>query len=82
MEPSDRIAAVVRMLRIVFGVGAALTLSALAAAAAPIRELHFSQDGRFILAEEEDDVVILTTQPLAVLFRIDCPERDGRSVHG
>jgi len=35
-----------------------------------IRELHFSPDGRYILAETDGDITVLSVQPLAILLRI------------
>jgi len=35
-----------------------------------IRELHFSRDGRYILAETDSDISILSVRPLAILFHI------------
>ena len=41
-----------------------------AAALPPLSLLHFSPDGRYILAQDESSVTVLTVQPFAVLFRI------------
>ena len=41
-----------------------------------IRELHFSRDGQYILAETETEITVLTVRPLAILFRI--PGQDVR----
>ena len=35
-----------------------------------IRELHLSPDGRYILAETDGEIDVLSVQPLAILFRI------------
>jgi hypothetical protein len=35
-----------------------------------IRKLHFSPDGRYILAQDASEITVLTVTPLAVLFRI------------
>ncbi len=35
-----------------------------------IRKLHFSPDGRYILAQDASEITLLTVTPLAVLFRI------------
>jgi hypothetical protein len=35
-----------------------------------LRKIRFSLDGRYVLAQDDSEVAILTVQPLAVLFRI------------
>ena len=39
-----------------------------------IRHLRFSPDGRYILAQDDSSLYILTREPFAPLFRIDAPE--------
>lgn len=41
-----------------------------AASSVSLRQLHFSPDGRYILAQDDTEVTVLTAHPLAVLFRI------------
>ncbi len=43
-----------------------------------IRKLHFSPDGRYILAQDASEITVLTVTPLAVLFRI--PSQDVTDV--
>lgn len=38
--------------------------------AAGLRQLRFSSDGRYVLAQDDVEVTVLTVQPFAVLFRI------------
>ncbi len=38
-----------------------------------IRNFRFSPDGRFLLAQDEGSIFVLTRDPLANLFRIDAP---------
>ncbi len=45
---------------------------------APLRQLRFSPDGRYVLAQDDAEITVLTAQPLAVLFRI--PAHDARDV--
>jgi Zn-dependent protease with chaperone function/WD40 repeat protein len=44
----------------------------------PLREdithLRFSPDGRYVLAQDESSIFVLTRQPFAFSFRIDAPE--------
>lgn len=47
--------------------GGAGTVSAPAGA---LRQLHFSPNGRYILAQDDSEIAVLTVEPLAVLFRI------------
>ncbi len=35
-----------------------------------VRKLHFSLDGRYVLAQDDSGLTVLTVQPFAVLFRI------------
>jgi WD40 repeat protein len=35
-----------------------------------IRQLHFSHDGRFLLAQDDQGITVLSVQPLSVLFRV------------
>jgi hypothetical protein len=35
-----------------------------------IRKLHFSPDGRYILAQDTSEIMVLTVTPLAIFFRI------------
>ncbi len=44
-------------------------------AAAPLRELHFSPDGRYVLAQDDAEITVLAVRPFAVLFRI--PAQDA-----
>lgn len=45
----------------------------------PLRELHFSPDGRYIFAQDDAEITVLTAQPLAILFRIPAMEvRDAQ----
>ncbi|HWZ45902.1 MAG TPA: M48 family metalloprotease [Candidatus Saccharimonadales bacterium] len=37
-------------------------------------ELQFSADGKYVLAQDESGIFVLSRKPLAVLFRIDAPE--------
>ncbi len=39
-----------------------------------ITSLKFSPDGRYILAQDDSGIAVLTREPLAPLFRIDAPE--------
>lgn len=36
----------------------------------PLRQLRFSPDGRYVLAQDNSEIAVLTVSPLAVLFRI------------
>ncbi len=47
-------------------------------ATAPLRQLRFSPDGRYVLAQDDAEITVLTAQPLADLFRI--PAHDARDV--
>ncbi len=47
-------------------------------ATAPLRQLRFSPDGRYVLVQDEAEVTVLTAHPLAILFRI--PAHDARDV--
>lgn len=38
--------------------------------AAHLRQVRFSPDGRYVLAQDDSEVAVLTVQPFAVLFRI------------
>ena len=64
-------------------IGALLTLSPTAAQVVPqappqntvapsgwLRQLRFSPDGRYILAQDDSGITVLTAQPLEVLFRL------------
>jgi hypothetical protein len=68
-----------------FAMAALLSLSALRAAggvSAPgdsLRQLRFSPDGRYILAQDSSEITVLTVQPLAVLFRI--PAENASDAH-
>ncbi len=48
---------------------------------APLREevtrLRFSPDGRFLIAQDDAGISVLSREPLAVLFRIDAPDAQG-----
>src|ERR1039457_3886297 len=35
-----------------------------------LRELRFSPDGRYVLAQDDSEITILTVQPFSILFRI------------
>ena len=35
-----------------------------------LRQVRFSPDGRYVLAQEDSEIMILTVQPFAILFRI------------
>jgi hypothetical protein len=37
---------------------------------APLRQLRFSPDGRYVLAQDDAEVTVLTVQPFAIAFRI------------
>ena len=39
-----------------------------------IRHLKFSRDGKYILAQDQGNIFVLTRQPLAPIFRIDAPD--------
>lgn len=41
-----------------------------------IRELHFSQNGRYVLVETDSEITVLSVRPLAILFRV--PGQDVR----
>jgi len=46
---------------------------------ASIRELHFSPDGHYVVAQDDTEITVLTAQPLAILFRIPAHEvRDAQ----
>jgi len=68
-----------------FALAALLSLSVLRAAGgvpAPgdsIRQLRFSPDGRYILAQDSSEITILTVNPLAVLVRI--PAENASNAH-
>src|SRR5258706_556261 len=59
-----------------FALTALLSVSALRAGGGDsppgdsLRQLRFSPDGRYILAQDSSEITILAVQPLAVLFRI------------
>src|SRR5580658_7212855 len=36
----------------------------------PLRQLRFSPDGRYVLAQDNSEIAVLTVSPLAVRFRI------------
>jgi len=40
----------------------------------PLRQLRFSPNGRYILAQDSSEIAVLTAQPLAVVFRIPAGE--------
>jgi hypothetical protein len=42
-----------------------------------IRHLRFSPDGKYILAQDDSSLYILTREPFAPLFRIDAPEANS-----
>jgi WD40 repeat protein len=42
----------------------------------PLRELRFSPDGRYLLAQGDSGVTVLTVRPFAVLFRIPADDAD------
>src|SRR5882724_1266217 len=67
-----------------FALSALLSLSALRAAGGvspgdSIRQLRFSPDGRYILAQDSSEITILSVQPLGVLFRI--PAENASDAH-
>src|SRR5207248_2899490 len=35
-----------------------------------LRHVRFSPDGRYVLAQDDADITVLTVQPFAVLFRV------------
>lgn len=41
---------------------------------AEIRDLQFSPDGRYLLAQDESSIFILTREPFAYVFRIEAPD--------
>lgn len=41
-----------------------------------IRHLKFSRDGKYILAQDEGSIYVLTRQPFAPLFQIDAPSAE------
>ncbi len=45
-------------------------------APAPLREVHFSPDGQYVLAQEDARITVLIAHPLAISFRI--PAQDAR----
>src|SRR4051812_19865548 len=42
---------------------------------ADVHWVRFSRDGKYILAQDDSTVSVLTRQPFSVLFRVDLPER-------
>ncbi len=46
------------------------------AAATPLRQLRFSPDGKYVFAQDDAEITVLTAHPLTILFRI--PARDAR----
>jgi hypothetical protein len=36
----------------------------------PLRQLRFSPDGRYVLAQDKSEIAVLTVSPLAILFRV------------
>ncbi len=57
---------------------AAAALLALPATMAAGLTLRFSPDGRYVLAQDDAEITVLTAHPLAILFRI--PAHDARDV--
>jgi len=47
-----------------------LSLSFAAAAKGSLRELRFSPDGRYVIAQDDKTITVLTLKPFSVLFRI------------
>lgn len=39
-----------------------------------VRHLRFSHDGRYVLAQDDAGITVLTREPFAIAFRIDAPE--------
>ena len=35
-----------------------------------VRQLQFSPDGRYLLAQDDSGIIVLTIEPLRILFRI------------
>ena len=40
------------------------------------RELRFSPDGRYVLAQDDTEITVLTVQPFVILFRIPAEDAD------
>jgi len=53
-----------------------LVLSGIRGEAQTLRELRFSPDGRYVLAQDNSNITILTVQPFATLFRIAADKAD------
>jgi hypothetical protein len=63
------------MHRIVAGIALAFAMASAAADEPPapkglLRQLRFSPDGKYVLAQDDSEITILTVQPLSILFRI------------
>jgi hypothetical protein len=53
-----------------------LVLSAIRGEAQTLRQLRFSPDGRYVIAQSNSGITILTVQPFATLFRISTDKAD------